>query len=388
MDRELRDREKGRDPDSGRGLRGREIAPFLALAALVLAASPAYMPTLPPVGPDPCITLVAVGDVLLARGIGERIDRHGLEWPFQHVTSILESADIAFCNLECPLTERGAKVNKVFCFKADPGAVQCLSGAGFDIVSLANNHTLDCGRTGLVETMDVLDAAKIAYTGAGRDEAGAREPVILGRNGLRIAFLARNALLPESPRYRTNAPSIALLDPDTIEDEVADAARQADVVIVSLHWGVEYREYPQPDQEELAHRIIDAGADLVLGHHPHATQPVEEYHGGLIAYSLGNFLFDNASPWCRESMILKVWLTRSGPPEYEVIPVELADWRPTPNCHPLGPPFVRGGSSAGILPAWECTPYSSHRQVDALQNWATSGSCSSASPDSDPGASP
>jgi poly-gamma-glutamate capsule biosynthesis protein CapA/YwtB (metallophosphatase superfamily) len=345
MDGQLPDRTQDRDPDPASGakhglLRGREIAPILALAALVLAASPAHMPTLP--APEPCITLAAVGDVLLARGIGERIDQYGPDWPFEEVRSVLQSADIALCNLECPLSEHGVRVNKVYAFKAKPERCACLSGAGIDIVSLANNHTLDCGRRGLVETMDTLEEAGIAYAGAGPDEKAAREPLIVEAGGIRIAFLARNALLPESVWYRTDAPGIAPLDPETIEEEVAEAARLADVVIVSLHWGIEHHTYPEPWQEEMARRIIDAGADVVLGHHPHVVQPVEAYEGGLIAYSLGNFVFDNSQPRCRKSAILKAWLTRGGIEEYEVIPVEITRWRPTPHGTPPESPVASG----------------------------------------------
>jgi poly-gamma-glutamate capsule biosynthesis protein CapA/YwtB (metallophosphatase superfamily) len=315
-------------------LRSRTLTPVLALAALILAARPAYMPTLAPAENAPQITLAAVGDVLLDRGIGRGIRRFGVEWPFEKVTSILESADLAFCNLECPLSRRGIRINKPVCFQADPDTVGCLKDAGLDLVSLANNHTLDCGRRGLTETMATLDDAGIGHVGAGATVAEAAQPVILDIDGIRVAVLARNGLLPECVWYRTDAPNIAPLDPDTIEQEVAAAARQADVVIVSIHWGVEYRQHPQPEQEDLAHRIIDAGADVILGHHPHVIQPIEEYHGGLIAYSLGNFLFDNPRRQCCDTLILECRLTKSGLADYEVVPVEIRDRRPVPAPQP------------------------------------------------------
>ena len=307
----------------------RGIASCLVLSALVLALSPdeiSRMSQCPP--QEPAITFVAVGDVLLARGIERRITRYGRSWPFEKVTETLRSADLAFCNLECPLSAGGIKVNKPICFKADPANVQCLADAGFDVISLANNHGLDCGRLGLIETMHYLEKMGIAYAGAGNTLAESALPTIVDVRGVKIAFLAQNALYPEGVWFRPDAANIAPLDPETIEAEVADAARRADVVVVSLHWGVEYRRQPQPEQVEMARKLIDAGADLILGHHPHVTQPVERYHGGVIAYSLGNFLFDSPFAKCKESMILKCRLSKSGVSDLELIPVRIEYFRP------------------------------------------------------------
>lgn len=272
---------------------------------------------------------MAVGDVMLDRGIGKRIKKHGIEWPFKLVRDTLRSADLAFCNLECPLTSRGIKVTKPICFKADPANVECPADAGFDIVSLANNHSMDCSRAGLLETMHYLHKSGIAHTGAGNTPSEAALPTIVTVKGIRIAFLARNAWLPEGMWSRPDAPNSAYLDSETIESEVRDASRKADVVIVSLHWGIEYRTHPQPAQVELAHRIIDAGADLIIGHHPHVLQKVEKYHGGVIAYSLGNFLFDSPFRNCKQTTILKCRLTKSGASDIEQMPVTIKDYRPT-----------------------------------------------------------
>lgn len=277
---------------------------------------------------EPTVTLAAVGDVMLDRGIGKRIEEHGIEWPFEQVRDTLRSADLAFCNLECPLSDRGIKVSKPICFKADPSYIECLTAAGFDIVSLANNHSMDCSRTGLTETMHYLDKTGIAYTGAGGTPSEAAEPVIVTLKGIRIAFLARNAWLPEGSWSRPDVPNTAYLDSETIESEVRDAASQADVVIVSLHWGIEYRTHPQPAQVELAHKLIDAGADLIIGHHPHVLQPVEKYHGGVIAYSLGNFLFDSPFRNCKQTMILECRLTKSGVVDITQIPIRIEEYRP------------------------------------------------------------
>ncbi len=298
----------------------------LTIFAVALALSWVRMPG-PPADAG-TVTLAAVGDVMLDRGVARRIGREGPRWPFEKARDALRSADLAFCNLECPLSADGVKVNKRVCFKADPANVECLRDGGFDVVSLANNHTLDCGSPGLADTMECLDAARIRYTGAGDTPADAARPAIITAKGLRIAFLARNAWLPEGVWSRPDAPAGAYLDPETIESEVRDAARRADVVIVSLHWGREYRESPLDGQVEFAHRIVDAGADLILGHHPHVLQPVERYRGGVIAYSLGNFLFDSPLRNCRETMILRCRLSKSGVSEVEQVPVGIRDHRP------------------------------------------------------------
>jgi len=277
---------------------------------------------------DPSASLVAVGDVMLARRVGRKIAKRGLAWPFEKVADTIREADLAFCNLECPLSAKGIKVNKPICFKADPANVQCLADAGFDIVSLANNHSLDCGRSGLLETMHYLEKFGIQAAGAGETLKAAAEPTIVEVNSLRIAFLARNALYPEGIWFRADAPSAAPLDESTIEQEIGAARAHADVVVVSLHWGVEYRLQPQKGQVALARKIIDAGASLVLGHHPHVIQPLEEYHGGLIAYSLGNFVFDSRFTRCKETVMLRCRLSRLGVSDLEVLPVRIEDDRP------------------------------------------------------------
>lgn len=309
-------------------LRLRPTVLFLGVAILLAGIGGCRKRQAHPPAPEPTVTLVAVGDVMLDRGIGKRIKKHGMAWPFKGVRETTRSADLAFCNLECPLSSRGIKVTKPICFKADPANVECLTDAGFDIVSLANNHSMDCSRPGLVETMHYLDKTGIAYVGAGETPSHAALPTIVTSKGIRIAFLARNAWLPEGAWFRPDAPNSAYLDSETIESEVRDASGQADVVIVSLHWGIEYRTYPQPAQVEMAHKIIDAGADLILGHHPHVLQKVEKYNGGVIAYSLGNFLFDSPFRNCKQTTILKCRISKSGISDVEQIPVTIKDYRP------------------------------------------------------------
>jgi len=278
----------------------------------------------------PAVTLVAVGDVQLGRGVGRLIERDGPDYPFEHVGGILREADVGLFNLECALSEDGIPIQKRFSFKADPIAAEGLARAGFDVAVLANNHSVDCGRWALPETTNILASKGIASVGGGATMAEAAAPVVIERNGLRIAFLARTFILPDGVIYREDVPTVAVYDPDRIDEEIRAARRRADIVVVSLHWGIEYARQPQESQRRIARRLIDAGADLVIGHHTHTPQPVERYGRGLIAYSLGNFVFDPAGEGGRNGIVLQCTLTRRGVASFAALPVRITDAQPRP----------------------------------------------------------
>lgn len=324
------------------------VKPLLVSILLAIAGSAAA---------EQAVTLAAVGDIQLGRGVGRMIEKEGPDYPFRMVAPLLRSADLTFGNLECALSEEGRPIPKQFSFKADPAAALGMAGAGFDLLSLANNHSMDCGREGLLETQAALAGRGIRSVGAGRDAAEAAAPVILEHGGLRIAFLARTMVAPEGVIYREDAPGVAALDPERIEDEVRAARRQADLVVVSLHWGIEYARQPQEEQRRLARRLVDAGACLVLGHHPHALQPVERYRGGLIAYSLGNFVFD-AGPKGRQGAILRCTLTAGGVGSAELIPVAIREGRPAVEGRDSGCGIRDAGRRGDGWRAVACPPYS------------------------------
>jgi len=317
---------------------------FIAILVLLLAAAetfglvlgkslghpPEASPDAPaPPAPAREITLAAVGDVMLARMVGVRIARYGAEYPFEETKEILRSTDITFANLESPIAKNARLQPKALAFKAKPSAVDGLVRAGFDVVSLANNHALDAGRSGLRETMGFLRDAGIAAVGVGEDASAAREPVIMEAGGMRVAFLAYCDLFPRR-YYRDDALTFARADAETLSEDIASAKRQADVVIVSFHWGHEYRFRSSERQRKLAHLAIDSGADLVLGHHPHVLQETEWYHGGFIAYILGNFVFDPRHRDTNESAILMVTLSPSGARQVKAIPVIFPASQPMP----------------------------------------------------------
>lgn len=231
-------------------------------------------------------TLLAGGDVLLDLTEPEGID------PFANVEPNLASADVAIVNLEMAITERGEPYDKEFVFRAPGSAALTLAGAGIDVVSLANNHVLDFGPVGLADTLSVLDEVNILRPGAGSNNAEAYAPRVLTLdNGIRVAFVSATAVVPGGFAASADRPGVA--DAKWAIPRVLAAVRAAaagnDVVVVSVHWGIERETCPSEDQRALASDLIEAGANLILGHHPHVLQPIETFDRTVIAYSLGNF---------------------------------------------------------------------------------------------------
>jgi poly-gamma-glutamate synthesis protein (capsule biosynthesis protein) len=277
------------------------------------------------------VTLEAVGDIMLGRTVGQQVLANGPQVVFAGVQSALAAADVLVGNLECAITDQSLPVQKSFNLKAPPQTAQALALAGFDVLNQANNHAMDFGPAGLADTQAALKQAGIATVGAGVDASAAHAPVIITRNGLRMAFLGYVDVPPEKsgfdPRSWTataTSPGVAWGVPEQIRADVQAARLQADVVIVLLHSGIEITDVINnisPAQRLDAQTAIDAGAALVIGSHPHVLQQIERYHGGLIAYSLGNFVFDQYAGVANASIILRVVLNRSGVQSYDYVPV-------------------------------------------------------------------
>jgi poly-gamma-glutamate synthesis protein (capsule biosynthesis protein) len=251
---------------------------------------------------------------MLDRDVETLMGEHGALYPFERVAGLLQDADVTVANLECALTDRGMEQVKAYTFRVSPRFAGGLAEAGIDVVSLGNNHTADYGPEGVADTLAALDAAGVTHAGAGMDEAFARRPALVQTQGLRIAFLSYTDIM-ENTFAGPDSAGVALASVDAIDADVRAARATADVVVVSLHSGVEYTDAPQPDQQQLARAAIDAGALLVLGHHPHTLQGWERYGGGLIVYSLGNFVFDldnddlvNLGPRAFQTIVLYVTL--------------------------------------------------------------------------------
>ncbi len=254
------------------------------------------------------ITLLFVGDIMLSRSIGNIMARkNDWRYPFLKIADFLRSADIVFGNLEGPISARGTKVGSIYSFRSDPRVIEGLLYAGFDVLSIANNHIWDYGADAVRDTLTIVKNAGIGVVGGGADYQETHTPLIKNAKGTKIAFLGYTDLISSLLGSKTAKPAIAYLDIDQAIADVKDAREKADLVVVSLHWGNEYETTPNPNQEKVAKALIDAGAQLIIGHHPHVVQPIEEYGGGYIAYSLGNFVFDqNFSEDTKRGLILKV----------------------------------------------------------------------------------
>ncbi len=273
------------------------------------------------------LTLAAMGDV----NLDIRPVREGdLAYPWVGMRGLIESADLAFANLECSISYRGEPVaGKAFTFRGDPGALPFMQEAGMDVVSLANNHVRDYGTEALLDSFAYLDAAGIARCGAGADWGQAHTPRYLMGNGLKVAFLAYNDVNWAGWQAGSGYPGVAdAAEVGQMQADIAAAKTNADLVIVSFHWGTERKYTPDSSQVYYAHAAVDAGADLVLGHHPHVVQGCELYRGKFIAYSLGNFVFSPGSPECRWTILGRLSINQNGFCGASIYPAYIYDCRP------------------------------------------------------------
>lgn len=280
--------------------------------------------------PSGQVTLMAVGDIMLARTIGDLILTQGIEAPFEFTAAKLNNADIALGNLECAISERGEPENKTYTFRAPVEAGESLSFAGFDLLTLANNHVMDFGKDAFLDTLDNLQSNQIAVVGAGIDNKSARQPVIIEANGLRLAFLA----YLDIPRWNYDylawvatpaEPGIAWGYLSDIQADVSAATRVADVVIVLLHFGIEGASQPSYQQIQSAHLAINSGAKLVIGSHTHMLQSIEKYKDGLIVYNLGNFVFDEFVEPENQSAIFMARISKDGVLAHKLLPIRLQE---------------------------------------------------------------
>lgn len=238
------------------------------------------------------VRIVAVGDINLAAGVGRVMQVKGIRYPFAPTRAMLRGADIAFGNLECSVAKCGTALpDKKFTFRADPKMTPALADAGFDVVSLANNHAWDYGRDALAETVNNVRGVGVLTVGAGANREAAHALTIVERNGLKIGFLAYLGMLPPLVPESDTLPSLAMASVEVIKEEVEAARDSVDILIVSLHAGKEMAPKPTARQKTFARAAIDAGADMVIGHHPHVVQEMETYRDKPICYSLGNFVF-------------------------------------------------------------------------------------------------
>ncbi len=258
------------------------------------------------------LTLIFAGDIMLDDGPGRTIAAGGD--PLTPFAAILAAADYRIGNLECPIATGGsAQPSKLWSFRARPDTLKILRGR-FDAVSLANNHSGDYGPVAFMETLDYLAAAGIAHFGGGRNLAEAHRPLWIEKKGLKIAVLGYNEYKPRRFEAGPHTPGIAWSEDEQVIADIRTArAAGADHVIPFMHWGWEKSTQPDNRQRSLARRLIDEGASLVVGSHPHVTQGAEIYRGKPIVYSLGNFVFDGFDyENARRGWLLRLEIDRDG----------------------------------------------------------------------------
>jgi len=269
----------------------RALLPVLAAIPFHRNSAPEIIPK-PPLKPKSTRILLG-GDVMLSRHVGRLArDRHDPASPLRDLAPVLRAADIAFVNLEAPFSDRGRLMEHGMIFKAEPEMIAALQNAGVSVVSTANNHARDCGRYGVEFTLSWLSQHGILAAGSAATAEAAHQGAVIERNGLRFGFLAYT-FDQSNGNHQDVDDRIAVMNVPAMQADVARMLdERTDVAIVSMHAGTEYRPHPNPQQIEFAHAAIDAGATVVVGHHPHVIQPWERRANGVIFYSLGNLVFD------------------------------------------------------------------------------------------------
>ncbi len=289
------------------------------------------------------ISLAAVGDVCFGIDVAPVLASRGYAYPWSAEKQALSQPDLTIGNLESCLTTRGDAnpAQTSFPQRGDPAAATAMHEAGVDLVVLANDHMMDYGEEGLADTLAALDRAGIAHCGAGFTAAQAKAPAIEDISGTKVAFLAFTDVVMSGYGAEENKPGVATAtDRSAVEDAVRNARAVSDYVVVYFHWGETNESAPRTSQTDLGHAAIEAGASLVLGSHPHALQGVESYRGGLIAYSLGNFIFNPPREEGRQSAILQVDLGRGRVYAADISPVYITLCQPFP---------ARGAKAEAIL---------------------------------------
>jgi len=314
---------------------------------------------------DHVVTLAVAGDTTLGYNLQTHVDEmleggvlREYVWPVypRGIRDVLDAADLALVNLECPFTERGEKLQKNFNFRARPELVKILQNASVDVVTLANNHLMDYGPDGLTDTIQTLDAAGIEWFGAGQHEKNARRPLVIKRNGVKIGFIGYyfqappDMLEPEAVYAQPRRPGVAGCFEDLecmrklVHEDVHKLAHKVEAAIPYFHWGKEGSYDVRDYQIELAHQCVDLGARAVLGAHPHRLQGVEVYKGAPILYSLGNFMFGgNKDPDDKLSMIARLEFGRKGDVACELTPIQVTTWPDAPFQ-----PYVLEGDARSI----------------------------------------
>ncbi|WP_438503586.1 CapA family protein [Ectobacillus ponti] len=256
------------------------------------APEPAAKPVEPKVEPE--ISITFSGDTMFDWQLRPVVEKYGADYPFQYVKPEIEKADYSFVNLESVFTTKTEKVpGQLFWIKSDPAALQAIRNTGYDMVSIGNNHTLDYGTAGLLDTIAGVEAMGLPYVGAGRNDKEAYTAKEVTIKGKKFKFLGFVRFMPDGGWVAgENRPGVAgAYDLDKVVSTIREQKGDADYLIVYIHWGVEKTNQPAAYQKQYTEKMVEAGANAIVGSHPHWLQGFEYYNGVPVAYSLGNFLF-------------------------------------------------------------------------------------------------
>jgi poly-gamma-glutamate synthesis protein (capsule biosynthesis protein) len=298
---------------------------------------------------DGTVSLLFAGDIVLDDTAGDMIARG--EDPLAGFSAVFASADIRIANLECVVATSGSAAEKNFTFRAHPRTLPVLK-RHFDALALANNHSGDFGREAFAEMLGLLKQAGIAQFGGGNNLSEAHTPLVIERKGLRIALLGYNEFMPRSFEADFDAPGVAWSEDEQVQDDIRKArtVHRADIVIPVMHWGWENERTADERQRQLARVMVDAGADAVIGGHPHVTQDIEHYRGKPIIYSVGNFVMketDNDNQ--RRGWVLRLTLDKHGVRDFDTRVAQISfDGVPTLDLAAASPCWNRGDGGVGL----------------------------------------
>lgn len=262
------------------------------------------------------VTFAFAGDIMLDRGVRNSVMKNfngDYSALFDKIYYNLKAPDIVFANLEGPASDQGKDIRNLYSFRMDPAVIPALKGAGISILSVANNHEGDWGLPAYVDTLSRLKENEILYTGGGMNSREAEAPTIIEKYGLKIGFLGFSDVGPESLQAGPDKAGLLSANNPRFDEIIKNAAEQTDFLVVSFHFGEEYQTKHNARQEYLAHKAVDDGAKFVIGSHPHVVEDTEVYKNSFIAYSLGNFIFDQSwSAPTMQGMLLEIKLNKNG----------------------------------------------------------------------------
>lgn len=274
--------------------------------------------------------LCLTGDVMIGRMVNRKLNKHLPEYLWGNVLPLMLDCDLRLINLESTLTRSDDKVKKAFNFRSDPSHVDCLKKAQIDVVTLANNHVLDYGSEGFVETLETLDAAEIQRVGAGMSLADARKPVILERDGVKIGILGCTDNEPDwaATEGFLGTHYVRVSDVEKIGNDIEALRPQVDVLVLTMHWGPNMRQTPRPNYIHFAKAMIEWGVDIFHGHSSHVFQGVQDYKGKLIIFDAGDFVDDYAvDPYLHNdrAFLFVVDVDKDGPKRLHMYPTVIDD---------------------------------------------------------------